>query len=104
MNGLNGFIRTENTQFLDDNLTFKVSEQSDEYPAISKKLGSFELDVEAGDFSDSDIIVMIGENGTGKTTMIRSGKAFMNICYKLQKISPKCENVTEVRKNVARKH
>ena len=31
----------------------------------------FTLAVEAGDFSDSEIIVMLGENGTGKTTFIK---------------------------------
>ena len=38
--------------------------------------GQFSLSVEGGEFSDSEIIVMLGENGTGKTTMIRllSGK------------------------------
>ena len=29
------------------------------------------LNVEAGQFSDSEILVMLGENGTGKTTFIR---------------------------------
>ena len=29
------------------------------------------LDIEAGEFSDSEILVMLGENGTGKTTFIR---------------------------------
>ena len=29
------------------------------------------LDVEQGEFSDSEIIVLLGENGTGKTTYIR---------------------------------
>ena len=38
---------------------------------MSKKLGSFELEVEPGEFTDSEIIVMLGENGTGKTTFIR---------------------------------
>jgi ATP-binding cassette subfamily E protein 1 len=27
--------------------------------------------VDGGDFTDSEIIVMLGENGTGKTTFIR---------------------------------
>ena len=29
------------------------------------------MNVEAGSFTDSEIIVMLGENGTGKTTFIR---------------------------------
>lgn len=29
------------------------------------------IQVESGEFSDSEIIVMLGENGTGKTTFIR---------------------------------
>ena len=29
------------------------------------------LDVERGEFSDSEILVLLGENGTGKTTYIR---------------------------------
>ena len=41
------------------------------YPAMVKRLGEFELTVEPGEFTDSEIIVMLGENGTGKTTFIR---------------------------------
>jgi translation initiation factor RLI1 len=29
------------------------------------------MTVESGEFTDSEIIVMLGENGTGKTTFIR---------------------------------
>jgi len=42
-----------------------------EYPDMVKQLGNFELTVEGGDFSDSEIIVLLGENGTGKSTLIR---------------------------------
>ena len=41
------------------------------YPKLEKTLGNFHLDIEAGEFTDSEIIVMLGENGTGKTTFIR---------------------------------
>ena len=34
-------------------------------------MGEFHLDIEEGQFTDSEIIVMLGENGTGKTTFIR---------------------------------
>ena len=59
-----------------------------------------QLQVEAGSFSDSEIVVMLGENGTGKTTMIRmlSGRLppdddsdpvpELHVSYKPQKISP----------------
>lgn len=42
-----------------------------EYPAMTKTMGSFELKVVKGQFSDSEILVLLGENGTGKTTFIR---------------------------------
>ena len=56
-----------------------------------------------GEFTDSEIIVMLGENGTGKTTLIRmmAGRLepddgvkipMLNISYKPQKISPKSQN------------
>ena len=41
------------------------------YPDMTKSLGQFNLRVEGGQFTDSEIIVMLGENGTGKTTFIR---------------------------------
>ncbi len=34
-------------------------------------VGTFELNINPGEFTDSEIIVMLGENGTGKTTFIR---------------------------------
>jgi len=36
-----------------------------------QKAGNFELTAIAGSFVESQIIVMLGENGTGKTTFIR---------------------------------
>lgn len=34
-------------------------------------MGDFSLKVHPGEFSDSEILVLLGENGTGKTTFIR---------------------------------
>ncbi|XP_010465884.1 PREDICTED: ABC transporter E family member 1-like isoform X2 [Camelina sativa] len=80
---LAGFIPTENLRFREESLTFKVSDTPQEgdgevksyarykYPKMSKKIGDFKLDVMEGEFTDSQIIVMLGENGTGKTTFIR---------------------------------
>ena len=78
---MDGFIPTENLRFRETVLTFKVSEKSDDeeikklynyqYPEMSKNLGDFVLQVKGGSFTDSEIIVLLGENGTGKTTLIR---------------------------------
>ncbi|KAI2514030.1 putative Fer4-like domain in RNase L inhibitor [Fragilaria crotonensis] len=127
---LAGFIPTENLRFRDDAMTFKVSEraetdigkrdvmQSYTYPAMtktqSKGKSRFILHVEAGGFTDSEIIVLLGENGTGKTTFVRmlaglmksdeqaafeaegldyeasqAGAPDLNVSYKPQKIAPK---------------
>ncbi|ONI14967.1 hypothetical protein PRUPE_3G018700 [Prunus persica] len=80
---LSGFIPTENLRFRDDSLTFKVVETPQEsgdeigmyaryrYPSMARTLGKFKLQVIDGEFTDSQIIVMLGENGTGKTTFIK---------------------------------
>ena len=41
------------------------------FATVMQIFSLFSLDVEAGQFSDSEILVMLGENGTGKTTFIR---------------------------------
>ncbi|XP_005183309.1 protein Pixie [Musca domestica] len=110
---LDGFVPTENMRFRTESLTFKVSESATEeevkrmnhyvYPAMKKTLGNFSLTVQEGHFSDSEILVLLGENGTGKTTFIRmlAGNLqpdtnvdlpVLNISYKPQKISPKFQN------------
>ncbi|CAI5533681.1 unnamed protein product [Closterium sp. Naga37s-1] len=116
---LAGFVPTENLRFRDESLTFRVAETPVDnpeeaktytrykYPRMVKKQGGFKLTVEPGDFTDSQIVVMLGENGTGKTTFIRmlagllksdpdeaTGKEAANlpefsVSYKPQKTSPK---------------
>lgn len=133
---LAGFIPTENLRFRDEELNFKMATNSDlfinpdhhnmyRYPDMTKTMKGggegadaagrqFVLHVEAGSFTDSEIIVMLGENGTGKTTFIRMmagllksdeavkaeqegdmdraaalGVPQLNVSYKPQKISPK---------------
>ena len=36
-----------------------------------KTLGPFKLEVMAGQFKPSEIVMMLGQNGTGKTTLIK---------------------------------
>jgi ATP-binding cassette subfamily E protein 1 len=130
---LAGFVPTENLRFREEELNFKLAtstgdffESSDkrsrfDYPTMTKTMQSkekgskkFTLHVEGGSFTDSEIIVMLGENGTGKTTFIRmmagllksdeavaleeagdtvgalaAGVPQLNVSYKPQKISPK---------------
>lgn len=38
---------------------------------MTKTLGSFKLTIEEGSFTNCEIIVLLGENGTGKTTFVR---------------------------------
>ncbi|KAI0728519.1 P-loop containing nucleoside triphosphate hydrolase protein, partial [Fomitopsis betulina] len=105
---LDGFIPTENLRFREVTLSFKMVETAEElvidktrhysYPSMTKTLGGFKLTVESGTFTDSEIIVMLGENGTGKTTFVRllagdtpdeeTDKQTLSVSLKPQTISP----------------
>lgn len=107
---LDGHIPTENLRFRDESLTFRIAEAGEEflsdkarafhYPTMEKTLGGFHLKVESGKFTDSEIVVMMGENGTGKSTFCKMlagaekpdgdiAVPRMNISMKPQKITPK---------------
>jgi ATP-binding cassette, sub-family E, member 1 len=93
------------------------------YPAMTRTQtrgnDKFILHIEKGEFTDSEIIVLLGENGTGKTTFVRmlaglqksdeqekleadgydyeasqAGVPDLNISYKPQKIAPKFTGTT----------
>ncbi len=79
---LAGFLPSENMRFRDHALSFKVSERAEsgpdkndvmkqyKYPSMTKTQSrddsTFILHVDEGEFTDSEIIVLLGENGTGK--------------------------------------
>ena len=116
---LDGFIPTENMRFREFGLSFKIADNTDivlsnkdhnyKYPSMTKKLTDpktskdFILHVEEGAFSNCEIIVLLGENGTGKTTFVRmlsgdkrchpDSTSFeipeLAVSYKPQTISPK---------------
>ena len=70
---------------------------------MTKTLGTFKLTIEGGSFNASETIVMLGQNGTGKTTMIKMLGGYMKpddencempkllISMKPQTIAPKFE-------------
>lgn len=79
---LAGFIPTENLRFREFELIFNISDAVDEfallsktahfnYEGMTKTFEGFKLRIEPGTFSNSEIIVMLGQNGTGKTTFIK---------------------------------
>jgi ATP-binding cassette subfamily E protein 1 len=78
---LSGFEPTENMRFREEELHFRISDTFMEinqdkvgwssYPEMVKKQGNFTLTVRTGKFKSSQITVMLGENGTGKTTFIK---------------------------------
>lgn len=115
---LDGFIPAENMRFRQDSLSFKIAETADDevversnhvkYPAMKKTLGNFSLSIEEGDFRDSEIIVFLGENGTGKTTFVKmlAGKLApdeasqkppeLNVSLKPQMIAPKFQGTVRM--------
>jgi ATP-binding cassette subfamily E protein 1 len=113
---LEGFIPTENMRFRDFALTFRTSADSQDapevkrlhntvYPSMRKQLGTFQLTIQEGSFSEAEIVVLLGQNGTGKTTFIRMLAGLlkpdtidgtheipeMNVSVKPQTITPKFE-------------
>ena len=104
---LDGFITSENVRFRDTSLIFKISDNLDEpddkshkiynYPDTTIQLESFELNICGGSFSSSEIIVLLAENGCGKTTFLKLLAGHfpnrheineLKISYKPQKINP----------------
>lgn len=121
---LDGFLPKENVRFRDNNLSFKQGdtfetdaekknlEREDQkaqfkYPSMVKKFKDFTLHIDAGGFTTSQIIVLLGENGTGKTTFVRILAGLdkevnydlpnLQVSFKPQTISPKFDgNVREL--------
>lgn len=66
---LDGHIPTENLRFREESLTFRIAEAGDDmladkarafsYPSMEKTMGNFHLKIEAGKFTDSEILVLV---------------------------------------------
>ncbi len=77
---LDGYVPTENLRFRETSLVFKVAETAAEeevkkmcryqYPNMKKSMGDFKLSITEGEFTDSEIMVMLGENGETREALI----------------------------------
>lgn len=112
---LDGYIPTENMRFRESPFTFKITDTFEDeikrtsvydYPKMAKTYNDFNLVVEPGSYNSSEIIVLLGENGTGKTTFIKllaglikpddeSGMAKLCVSYKPQTINPKFDGTVQ---------
>jgi ATP-binding cassette subfamily E protein 1 len=73
--------------------------ESVEYNTSEETYSTFKLNVNEGSFNSLEIIVLLGENGTGKTTFIRLLAGLipniniinkkLSVSYKPQRITPK---------------
>jgi ATP-binding cassette subfamily E protein 1 len=79
---LSGFIPSENMRFRSSSIVFSSKNECKEnifskkqlqfsYPSMLKTFKSFKLSINSGYYSNSEIVVLLGENGTGKTSFVR---------------------------------
>jgi len=77
---LSGFLKDENVRFRDYEIKFEARPPIDEkkihvltmWDAFHEKLGSFSLTAKEGSIYRNDIVGILGENGIGKTSFVRT--------------------------------
>ncbi|MCK4650388.1 ribosome biogenesis/translation initiation ATPase RLI [Candidatus Pacearchaeota archaeon] len=77
---LDGFLKEENMRIRDKALSFNFTKNPAmsgvkiaDWPDFSLKFDSgFKLDVEGGEIRENHVVGILGKNGTGKTTFVRS--------------------------------
>lgn len=103
---LSGFSRDENIRFRNTEIKFSERAPADskgrrttvqEFSDLAKRLGGFSLSVAKGKIHKGEVVGVLGENGTGKTTFVRmlagevkpdsgSVRASLKLSYKPQQI------------------
>ncbi len=77
---LSGYIKEENVRFRDSRIKFEqkppvkkkhIKEAITSWHGVEKKLGNFSLKSGKGYIHNDEIIGILGENGTGKTTFVK---------------------------------
>jgi ATP-binding cassette subfamily E protein 1 len=116
---LEGYLREENLRFRDRAITFfeKVHEKTAKREELTTwkdhetKLGRFSLKVNSGSIQRKDIIGIVGENATGKTTFVKylageieGEKLPIKIAYKPQYLDTSEEIVAVVLKDAMQKY
>ncbi|MBN1792567.1 ribosome biogenesis/translation initiation ATPase RLI [Candidatus Woesearchaeota archaeon] len=77
---LSGFLKEENVRFRDHEIKFEARPPIDVKKSVTlttwepfkEKLGKFELEASAGKIYRNDIVGVLGENGIGKTSFVRT--------------------------------
>jgi len=115
---LSGFIPNENVRFRETTIDFSnlsgdlkedllIRKPVFYYDQFEKHFECFKLVARRGNFSESEIVILLGENGSGKTTFIKILAGFVksdkeqkfntkaSISYKPQKISPNFEGTVK---------
>lgn len=104
---LEGYLREENMRFRTKAIKFeetvaeqKSSEPLTEWEDFNKKFGDFDLQINKGIIHRHDVIGVLGENGIGKTSFVKSlvekGFGKLTVSYKPQYIPVSEKLVSEV--------
>ncbi|MBI4452669.1 ribosome biogenesis/translation initiation ATPase RLI [Candidatus Woesearchaeota archaeon] len=121
---LSGYIKEENVRFRDSTIKFAEKPPIKKkhsagiitsWGKIEKKLGNFALTAHKGSIHKNEIIGMLGENGTGKTTFVRILASVLKqdkgeisqkvrVSYKPQYLESSDELVVDVLKDAFHKH